>query len=321
METQVSKSKEIEVVTTLSIRRKPGLVGLPGDDPANYNLKVGSALKGDGVLRGLDREEEKKYLPIVTNIYPEDHMHWLEATKNYWSNISVSIPADNDSENPNIKGKVIIFTTVFPNAKVAEGYKLAKLEDKAKIIREHGTVIEGISSYILFRYCLVYSRVANSISDVYASPRIRFYLFSKDQEVKRKYDIFKDQTKATKAFLDIMENEQMLDAVLRMFKKNPDTYESIGEKHLEIDKLKTKSPAKFLGFIKDRDLTLKASIMKAVKLGVIYNPSNTESYYYGADNDILLGSSLLDVVLYFKSEDIKKVQIRDSIKAQLKSIK
>ena len=28
------------VTTEVSIRRKPGLVGLPGDDPTNYNIIV-----------------------------------------------------------------------------------------------------------------------------------------------------------------------------------------------------------------------------------------------------------------------------------------
>ena len=321
MDNKVSRQIEIEVVTTLSIRRRPGLVGLPGDDPINYNLKIGSALKGDGVLRGLNREEEKQYLPLVTNIFPEDHMHWLEATKNYWSNISVTVPADEEGGTHSLKGKVISFTTVFQSKKVAEEFKFAKLEAKAEIIKKYGLVTEGISNYILFRYCLVYSRVANSIADVYASPRIRFYLFSRDQEVKRKHDIFKEQTKATKAFLDIMEDEVVLDSVLRMFGKDPDTFESIGEKHLEIDVIKTKNPTKFLDFLRDKDLTLKASIKKAVSQGVIYNPINTDSYYYGADNDVLLGNSLLDTVLYLKSDDEKKKQVRDSIKAQLKTIK
>jgi hypothetical protein len=33
METTVSTNVDIEVKTVLAIRRKPGLVGLPGDDP------------------------------------------------------------------------------------------------------------------------------------------------------------------------------------------------------------------------------------------------------------------------------------------------
>ncbi len=70
METTVSTNVDIEVKTILAIRRKPGLVGLPGDDPINYNFKVGSSMKGVDCLRGLNRQEEVKYLPSLINIFP-----------------------------------------------------------------------------------------------------------------------------------------------------------------------------------------------------------------------------------------------------------
>lgn len=319
MNTIANKESEITVKTVLAIRRKPGLVGLPGDDPTNYNLKVGSALKGDGPLRGLDREEEKKYLPIVTNTFPEDYQHWLESTKNYWSNISVPVPADEETpNNDNLKGKILKFTVVFRSKQIAEEYKVASLEKKASIVKKSGEVTEGISNYILFRYCLVYGRVANSFEDIGKSYKIRFYLYSKDQELKREHSIFKQRTNATRAFLEIMEDEKMINSVLRMFGVNPETFDSLGEKHLRLDKFKNEKPSKFLDFIKDKDLSIKASIKRAVELGVIYNPTNTESYYYGADNDVLIGASLLDAVLYLKSDDEKKKQVRDSIIAQIK---
>ena len=318
MDNILNDPNSVEVKTVLAIRRKPGLVGLPGDDPTNYNYKVGSALKGVDVLRGLDRKEEVKYLPHLINVFPEDTQHWLQATRDYWSNVSVQIPADEEVSNSELKGKTLKFTVIFRSKTIAEEYRNSDLEKKSELIQNSGEIIEGISDYVLFRYCLVYGRVANSFEQIYNSPKIRFYLYSKDQEVKRELDIFKERTKATKAFLSIMEDEKTIDAVLRMFNKNPNSFDSLGTKHLEVDKIKTESPTSFLTFIQDKDLILKASIKKAVNLGIIYNPSNTDSYYYGADNDVLLGKSLLDTVLFFRSEDEKDKQVKESIIQQLK---
>lgn len=319
METTVSTNVDIEVKTVLAIRRKPGLVGLPGDDPINYNFKVGSSMKGVDCLRGLNRQEEVKYLPSLINIFPEDTQHWLQATRDYWSNISVFIPSDEETTDKKLKGKVLQFTVSFKSSKIAEDYKSATLEQKVSIIQKSGgEIVEGISDYVLFRYCLVYGRVANSFEQIYNSPRIRFYLYSRDQEMKIEHNIFQERIKATKVFLDILTDEKTVDAVLRMFGKKPESFETLGEKHLEVDKIKTNTPRLFIDYVNDKDLRLKASIKRAVELGIIYNPTNTDSYYYGADNDILIGSSLLDAVLYFKSEDEKKKQIRDSIVQQLK---
>lgn len=320
MSNQKEKSvKSLVVNTTLSIRRKPGLVGLPGDDPTNYNIKLGSSLKGEGPLRGLSRVEEKKYLPSIINVYPEDHMNWLSATKDYWANISVPIPADEESQNVALKGKELKFAVEFDSEAVYNKYLESSLEDKAKLVEDYGNVIEGISSYVLFKYCLVYGRVANSSSDIYKSPRIWFYLFSKDQERKREHSVFKERIKANRAFLDIMDDEKTINALVRMFGTNPETLDTIEDKHLVLDKNIKDHPIKFLEYIKDKDLSIKSSIKRAVELGIIYSPSNTDSYYYGADNDILIGSSLIDAVLFLKSNDEKNIQIKESIVAQIKN--
>jgi hypothetical protein len=136
--------------------------------------------------------------------------------------------------------------------------------------------------------------------------------------MKIEQTIFQERTKATRVFLDILTDEKTVDAVLRMFGNNPEVFENLGEKHLKVEQIKNGTPRLFMDYVNDKDLRLKANIKRAVELGIIYSPTNTDSYYYGADNDILLGNSLLDAVLFFKSEDEKKKQIKDSIVNQLK---
>lgn len=315
--------REIIVKTTLAIRRKPGLVGLPGDDPTNYNIKIGSSYKGINHLSGLTRQEEQQYLPTILSVDPEDKFHWLEAVKNYWSSISVAVPSDEETGNKSLKGKVLNFKVAFTNEKAAESYKIASLEKKAEIMKDgHGIVIEGTSDYVLFRYCLVYGRVANTFDDIYKTPKIWFYLYSKDQEAKKEYNIFKLRNKATEAFLSIMTDEPIVNSILRMFGENPnnlDKFGNIADKHLILDKKIQAQPQVFLDFVKDKDLSIKAFIKAAVAKNVVYNPVSTDSYYYGADKDVLLGRTLLDAVLFLQSKEEKNVNIRDSIKAQLKN--
>jgi len=308
------------VTTEVSIRRKPGLVGLPGDDPTNYNIKLGSSLKGDGPLRGLNREEEKKYLPSIINVYPEDHTHWLTATSDYWSNIAVPIPSDEETENRDLRGKLLRFVVEFTNKGIVEQYNESSLEDKATIIEKYGKVVEGVPNYVLFRYCLVYGRVANRFSDIGKSAKIWFYLYSKDQERKAKYNVFKERAKANRAFLDIMDDEKIVNSLLRMFGTNPETLNTLEDKHLKLDEYIKDKPTTFLDFIKDKDLSIKSSIKRAVELGIIYNPQHTDSYYYGAEHEVLLGNTLLDTVLFMKSTDEKKVRIKESIIAQIKNM-
>jgi hypothetical protein len=303
----------------LSVRRVNN-PGLPGDDTSLYNIKIGSSLKGQGPLKGLDFEEEKKYLPELISISPSD-VHWRAKANMYWNNIAVVVPADGTTVEK-LQGRPMNFKLAFTSKVDRDRFEdTLDLEKKAEISKK-GEVIDGIGDYILFRYCLVYGRVANSKADIHKTAKIRFYLFSKETETKNAHKALKQRSEASTLFNTLLDptKEGMVNALLLMFKANLADFESLADKHLALEAFAANTPNDFINFINDGALVIKATIKKAVAGNIIHQPSNTDSYYYGDGNEVCLGTTLMDTVLYFKSTDEKKKQIVDVIKARLKQI-
>lgn len=319
----VKENKVKRITTKLSIRRKKGLFHIKGDDPEFHNLKIGSSFAPNSKshLSGLDFDEEEILLPSIIGIDPKD-IKWREAVKNYWSSISVPIPYDGVGTDE-LFGKVLEWVIEFKDESIADIYEKSGLEGKAKLSGTHlkdGTarLLKGVDDYVLFRYCLVYGRVANNAKDANKSNRILFYLFSKKDEIKAEHIVFETRKKAKQLFYEIMEDESKLDGILRLFKISPESLESIERKHIILEQKTNTNANEFIQFASDSHLSVKSFIFKAVEKGIIHNPSNTESYYYGENKEVLLGNTLEDAVLYCISTDEKKKGIVETMKAQVK---
>jgi len=301
----------------LSIRRKD-IQGLPGDDPTLHNMKVGSSLKGNGPLRGLEYEEEIEYLPDIIGISPNDN-EWRRAAKAYWNNISVSIPADGTTIGK-LQGKVLNFTIAFKTESNKKDFETVLTFDEKVRFAKKGLVLEGVEDYILWRYCLVYGKVANSYKDIRKSPKILFYLYSKETETKVEHNAFKLRVKANNLFTQILMKDNIIDSVLLMFEQDLQTFETKADKHLALEALIKVKPSAFITFMEDGNLEIKATIKKAVDSHIIHCPSNTDSYYYGEGNEVCLGTTLTDAVIYWKSEEKINKEIVNAIKARLNQI-
>lgn len=308
--------------TTLSVRRTK-IEGLPGYDGSMANTKIGSSLKGSYPLRGLDFEEEDLYLPNIINTDPKD-VRWRAMVENYWNDISEKVPSDMDTADKEIQGRLIKFTVRFKKTSHKAKYEtILKFEDQVAFIKEHGIVVEGIADYILFRYCLVYGRVANNYKDIHKSPKIKFYLYSKALETKSNFTAMKKRTQATALFNTYLDPEKSaeIDAVLLMFQDDISLHKSFEDKILALEGYSKGRPEDFVAFANDPNLNIKAGIRQAVDLGIIHQPANTDSYYYGDDESMLLGSSLKDAVMFFKSGNENDKQVIQAIMARLKHAK
>lgn len=304
----------------LSIRRRDLEAGLPGDDPTAQTLKIGSALKGKAPLSGLSFEEERKYLPEIIQISPQDN-EFRKQARDYWNNISEPIPHDDVSLNSKLPGRVVEFEVEFKTKKDKEEFdKALTFELKAEISKRGEISPKDIADYILFRYCLVYGKVSNNMKDRYKSNKIEFFLFSSEVNTKLAYNKFKLKDQARTLFSTLLSDNKMIDALMRLFKMNPEDsnlFTSIEDKHLALDNEISKNPALFLEYAKDKYLSQKAFVMKALEKGVIFNPPNTDLYYMGADQEVLLGKSLMETVHFLTSKEGKNVAIKDTIKAQM----
>lgn len=301
----------------LSIRRAP-YFHMKGDDPTNHNIKIGASLKGTTVLRGLSLEEERIYLPQIINVSAND-VNFNAACKDYWNNISVKIPADGVTAEK-LQGKVLRMTIEFKNAEQKRTFEsLKSFEKKGDYITLNGKVIEGVSEYALFKYCLVYGRVANHSSDVFASPKIRFYLFSIETDKLEKVQQFKTRNDARAKFIEILSKEPIIDAALLYYNEKLSVFESVEDKQIALEKLIESKPEIFMTCVADANLKYKALILRAREAGILYVPENTDTYYYGENREICLGTNLDDAVLFVKSEEQRNKEIVSVIQARLKT--
>lgn len=310
---------KLESKLELSVRRKHQNSGLPGDDAVLQNPKIGSSFRGKAPLSGLTIDEEKKYLPEIIGISPID-VNWRKEVRDYWNNISERVAHDKEGTNSRLPGRVISFTVRFKKLKDKEMFDgFSKFEDKARFA-ERGEIVEGVADYVLFKYCLVYSAVANSKEDVNKSAKILFYLYSQENQAKKDYTAFERRERARSLFSTIRADEDKVDSLLRVFKEDPTDafiFSNIQDKHLRLDTLISKNPGRFINFVNDKSLEQKALISEAVVSGIIHNPANTESYFYGDDKQVVLGNTLEDAVLFLRSKQERNIQILESIKAQL----
>lgn len=309
--------QKYKVKVEVSIRRK-AQVGLPGDDVTVYNVKLGSALKGRGPLKGLSDEEEKKYLPEIINVVPSDN-EWRKNVTNYWNNISEKIPADGLNTGK-LQGRILEFTIAFNTQQQAKEFETLVNQEKKAEASKKGEVIEGVADFVLWRFAILHSKVANNFQDINKSPKILFYIYSKQNETKIAHIAFENRTKAMTLFAENLTNEKVINAVLLLFGQDLASFDTLQDKHLALEALITKEPSQFIKYVEDENLNVKAFIKRAVDAKIINKPSNTDSYYYGTNNEVTLGNSLEEAVLYLKSDQDTNKGILKAIKANLKNI-
>jgi len=250
---------------------------LPGYDPADRVLKIGSAFAGNGsrdVLRGLTREEEKKYLPPLLGI-PATSEDWERATKDYWASISVSVPPEGRKLEVGMIGKEPI----------------------------------NVEDYILYRYCLVYGRVANTKDDVKKSPqKIKFFLYSKEDEIKKDYNSLQEKRKAFAVAMELSADRKIVRHILWAEKEalgivNPDSLQD-KEQDIKFFDLVERNPKCLVKYKNDSLLKFKAFIMKALSLGFLTKVPNTETIMYTLDGSaITLGDTFIEAAAYFSKAE------------------
>lgn len=317
---ETDKPKKVSVDFKCSIRRKKDAIGLPGEDPAVQNQRIGSSIYGKNPLSGLTVEDEKKYLPEIIGISVDD-LEWRREVKDYWNNISERIPSDAESSDLKYPGKVLQFEVIFDNENDAKRFRNAKSFEDVGRIAEKGIVNpDDVADYVLFKYCLKYSRVANNFKDAFKSPNILFYIYSSKKEVKNKHLLLKKKMKARNLFADILDDKNRINFVLRMFEQDPndaDKFEDEAEKHLFLENKIEKNPQRFIDFVSDRDLEIKSLVKESLQEGYLFKPSNTTTYYFGDNKDTKIGGDLDEAVEFLKGDGAVNKEIYNSLKAMI----
>ena len=315
-----------------AIRRRPGLVGLPGQNPEERIYKIGASLdvRSRGNLRGVTGELESKFMPSIIGLSINDP-GYRKAVEEYWSSIGKPVPADEDHKKDHEKGiKIYIEYTVVGKARKERLDSALKVAEKLELLgkwlitpiqEDSKTTIaslseDSVADFLLLSYCLKYSKVANSFEDVDKSPKIEFYIYEKAVYVKQQLSVIDLRQKAIAAYQTLESEERKTDAVLLLFGEKPSEYESTIDKLLKIDELYNSSVVNmktFVDYLSNENWESNYLVKLAISMNKLRNPANTNAIYYG---DLLIGTNIEDAVLFLNNDtqgkDIKAILLKET---------
>jgi hypothetical protein len=327
MTIKAGKAIQQRVQIRCSVRRRPFTGGLPGSDPSDRQYKIGASLNAlsKKCLKGVDGALEKVVMPRIIGIGANEPSFQREVDE-YWNNIGVIIPSDEEAGKEEDKGKIINISFLVSGSLLKESIDMASnIEAKFNIIStgliENTISIENEDMYfdfIFLGYCLKNKEVANDVDLMWYSPKIRYYILNKAITTAKKYNIIELKEKARPLFAELKNDDMKLNAMLMMFNLLPDAYVTTMDKVVALDEVYDKTAESlnaFISFAKDSDLDLKYLIKLAVKKNKITNHTGTEAYYY---NQILLGKTLNDTVLFLKDLQPENQNIRKALEREVK---
>ena len=276
----------------------------------NTNVYVGGSLNSSGeVLRGLSPDEERKFLPTIIAT-ADNSPNWEQKVESYWNNIRVPVPYGR-------KGKELEIGFTYKTEKDAheseaavinlyknisedlrnDGIKNGSLLIQECQIRQKKGSPSNISDYILYRYCLVTNKVANSVDYVNYSPKIAFYIYSKDKDVAEKHFELQKRKVANTVMYEVLGDDDKKKQILRMFGINPANLDP-KEIDLTIESKAGEFPTEFVAYAKDNKLVIKAFVEECISLGALRRIPNTETVHYG---DKKIGDNMDEVVFFFEN--------------------
>lgn len=313
-----------------SIRLKPNLVGVPGQDPAERSYKIGASLdrRSQGNLKGITGELEALFMPEIV-AYGANAPEFRRAVDEYWSNISKVIPPDEPFLKDHKKGvPLTIRFTLSGDARKERFDKTIRAEDKVNLLNawlvektESGKAVatlevESTADYLLLNYCLKYPAVANNFADVDKSPRIYFYIYEKAVAVVSQQSDIELRRKAMTAYTALEDNENKINAVLLHFGENLSEFDTVTDKLLRIDEIYNSSKSKLAEFVKvaeDKNWEVKSLIRAAINKNKLKQPANSTLIYY---NDTLLGTDMDEAVLFLNTSE-KGKEIKSNISKEI----
>lgn len=328
----------IEIPNTVWIRIKKNpadraRLGQDVDEEILYNkYKIGSGIGQNGYpIRGLTPDEEIKFLPSILGLTNKSE-NWMRVVNDYWANFGKVIPTDDEGlkieagmwyESQEDADKAMAEEATekrkIEEAKVRNVRYVEKFTVRASL----GTPL-NIGDYILYRHCLIYSEVANVPEDMDKSPKIRFYLFSKQKDTANKAISLEARRKAYIKYSESVAVPSTKGALIYLLRSDIDRYNrenpkkiltvsSEIEKDLTLEAIAVTYPEKFLSVVDDPMLLQKAFIERAIDAGEIRRLTNTEILYYG--DNTKLGNNVVEAI-NFLSES-QHADIFNTIKARI----
>ncbi|MFA5395134.1 MAG: hypothetical protein WC346_03865 [Methanogenium sp.] len=300
-------------------------------------IVIGPSITGvNKMISNID--ELKVYMPQIIGISASsnDFDNKLLA---YFNNLSVNVPESGLSLNISFKyknkndykliksnyDKIIrdfeIADKSFPDSRnKAFNDRTFSIIELEKVKYKYGTPI-NINDYILWRYCLVYRDVAVDAALINNSAHIRFYIYDKEAEKYKSKVLLDIETKATKIYLELVENEDKLDQIL--WAGASDGTLNIGilsreEKANIIKGMVNTNPYGLISLYNDERTNIRSFIEQLIQANILKRLINSTVVMDG-DNDII-GNNMDEVIAFFKNTELNKAKI-SKFTNQLKLLK
>lgn len=213
-----------------------------------------------------------------------------------------------DIEKEEIIGKFLA-EEVAKRREYREGVK--KIEEGCGIVTEENlcnyVTFSNNLQYIQWRYCYLHNWVANKISDIENSPKIKFFLSSEIEDKKHREAVIKVKQSAIRYYNDlVIGDEAVIDNILICAGKVGTWKEftemdALGKQELLFEMYEL-DPAAFLNYKNDTTLTTKANIKKYIWAGLLKTLPNSPIIVDADIENKVIGNSLQEAVAYFNNE-------------------
>lgn len=189
---------------------------------------------------------------------------------------------------------------------IAYKSKYDSIENLEKQKYKFGTPL-NVAEYILYRYCLVYSHVANEYALLDKSNNIRFYLHSEEELKAAKDREIKLERDRMTAFLEVTKSPEAVENILYVFGlgnviKGMDSR----DKDIELNRISVENPVRFISVANNKNLQTIAKLEKLISVGILRRLENTQIIVDGVDASLILGNTLEEAVAYVTNEKNKQ---------------
>ena len=191
---------------------------------------------------------------------------------------------------------------------IAQAYKdkydaIFKLEQEKY---KYGTPL-NVKDYMLYRYCLVYSAVANEFDLVGKSNNIRFYLHSDEDKERIKQLEFSKEQDRMEVYLNVIKNIDTVDDVLFAADKGSETLgKNVIDRNIMLDKYSKENVEKFVTIATNKNLKTIALIERYITYGILRRLEGSTVIVDSENPADILGSNIDEAVSYFNSKDNKE---------------
>jgi hypothetical protein len=244
-------------------------------------------------LRGLPRDLEKKYLPLVTDIEVEDNKDFRKQADDYWRNFSTPVGED---------GVVLNITMTEPPEGATEE-EIEAFEPEPVVVKD----------WITYQFCLVHPLVAETELEMRQNHKMRFFIH--DIEKVRIEKNAKGRTRR-QAFIKLDElastdeGQLTLRHILRSSGLNPDFMDQVEVENILSDRL-NEDPNEFMRLAGDKKLKVKAILYEMLEKQVLREVGSSILF-----NDAVLGDSIEEAVLFAGNK--RNSAVVTEMKARLK---